>query len=278
MSTLFNDSTGLSANNAVDGNINGNDVSSLAHTQFEEHPYFQLDLEFLACITNIRLWNRTDASDDMSLPVDYYSRRLFPCVIMISQQPFRTDLRGKDGLAASMSQSVAHVRFTEDTQMSNWDVPKFTEGRYVRLQLERSTFLHFAQIEVFGHDDMSHAYTSISSCSAGKFVTAVVIDGMDRNGMEAAFKRAIAADWYNAEILRQFSTYVDEYSKEDYSLFNKDARCLLCDCNKECDVCSLKSRFRDDVQHIVDGNHPYRLRDLEALLLSAKNVECSNKN
>ena len=276
MSTLFNDSTGLLANNAVDGNINGNDVSSLAHTQFEEHPYFHLDLEFLACITNIRLWNRTDTSDDVSLPVDYYSRRLFPCVIMISQQPFRTDLRGKEALDASMSQSVAHIRFTEDTQMSNWDVPKFTEGRYVRLQLESSTFLHFAQIEVFGHDDMSHAYTSISSCSAGKFVTAVVIDGMDRNGMDAAFKRAISADWYNAEILRQFSTYADKYSKE--SLFNKDARCLLCDCNKECDICTLKSRFRDDVQHIADGNHPYRLRDLEALLLSPKNVDCSSNN
>lgn len=79
------------------------------------------------CITNIRLWNRTDTSDDVSLPVDYYNRRLFPCVIMISQQPFRTDLRGKEALDASMSQSVAHIRFTEDTQMSNWDVPKFTE-------------------------------------------------------------------------------------------------------------------------------------------------------
>ena len=65
---------------------------------------------------------------------------------MISQQPFRTDLKRKEGLAACMSQSVTHVRFTEDTQMSNWNVPKFTEGRYVRLQLESSTFLHFAQV------------------------------------------------------------------------------------------------------------------------------------
>ena len=73
---------------------------------------------------------------------------------------------------------------------------------------------------------------------------------------------------YNAEILRQFSTYVDEYSDPTNSFSNKAKY-------RECEICSLKSKFRSEIQHFVDGNHPYRLRDIEAHLLSAKNIERS---
>ncbi len=80
---------------------------------------------------------------------------------------------------------------------------------------------------------------------------------------------------YNAEILRQFSTYVDEYSDPNNSFSNKAKCCLLCVDNRECEICSLKSKFISEIQHFVDGNHPYRLRDIEAHLLSAKNIERS---
>ena len=54
---------------------------------------------------------------------------------------------------------------------------------------------HFSQIEVFGHEARSHG--PISSCAAGKFVTAAVVVGMeDRKGIEIAYKRAISADWW----------------------------------------------------------------------------------
>ena len=78
--------------------------------------------------------------------------------------------------------------------MSNWKVPKFTVGRYIRVHLAGTTFLHFAQVEVFGHATRTHG--PITSCSAGQFVTAAVAGGMeDRQGIETAFKRAISADW-----------------------------------------------------------------------------------
>ncbi len=80
---------------------------------------------------------------------------------------------------------------------------------------------------------------------------------------------------YIAEILRQFSTYVDKYSDPNNSFSNKAKCCLLCVGNRECEICSLKSKFRSEIQHFVDGNHPYRLRDIEAHLLSAKNIERS---
>jgi hypothetical protein len=80
---------------------------------------------------------------------------------------------------------------------------------------------------------------------------------------------------HNAEILRQFSTYVDEYSDPNNSFSNKARCCLLCVGNRECEICSLKSKFGSEIQHIVETNHPYRLRDIEAYLLSAKNIERS---
>ena len=193
LSSLYNDSKGSSAGKAVDGNIDGNDISSLAHTQFEANPYFEVDLGSVEHITNIRLWNRTNESDDSVLPFNVFSKRLFPCFVMISQLPFQDDLKGRDGLVACLSQSVAHVRFSADSRLSNWNVPKFALGRYVRLQLEGSNFLHFAQIEVFGQEVMSHG--PVASCSAGKFVTAAVVKCMDRVGIKAAYKRAKAADW-----------------------------------------------------------------------------------
>ncbi len=52
----------------------------------------------------------------------------------------------------------------------------------MRLQLEGSNFLHFAQIEVFGQEVMSHG--PVASCSAGKFVTAAVVKCMDRDGIK----------------------------------------------------------------------------------------------
>ena len=135
-------------------------------------------------ITSIRLWNRTDESDDSALEANL-------CYVMISQHPFPEDA-GRDSLYTSLDQSTK-VRFVLSRRMNSWTVPAYTKGRFVRIQLEGTNFLHFAQLEVFGHETISHS--PISSCSAGKFVTSAVVEGMDRKGIEVAYKRAVAADW-----------------------------------------------------------------------------------
>ena len=192
LSSLYKDSKGLSANNAVDGNIDGSNVSSLVHSQFEANPFFDIDLGSSMHITSIRLWNRTDESDDSALDANIYSKRLLPCYVMISQHPFPEDA-GRDSLYTSLDQSIAKVRFGLGRRMNSWTVPAYTKGRFVRIQLEGTNFLHFAQLEVLGHETISHS--PISSCSAGKFVTSAVVEGMDRKGIEVAYKRAVAADW-----------------------------------------------------------------------------------
>ena len=172
-------------------------MSNLAHTQFEANPFCEIDLGSFAQITSIRLWNRTDSPDDAALHIDMFTRRLFPCVIMISQFPFASDLEDEPSIDKCLKQSVATVRLTKDQRCNIWNVPKFTTGRYVRIQLEDTNFLHFAQIEVFGHENcetpMNHR--SIDSCSAGKFVTTALVRAKDPKGIETAYKRAVNADW-----------------------------------------------------------------------------------
>ena len=272
LSSLYKDAKGLSASNAVDGNLDGNNLQTLAHTQFEANPYFDVDLGSFVNITNVRLWNRTDESDDGALQDDFFTSRLFPCFIMISQFPFPNGLEGKEGLDACLNQSVASVRLVEDKRMSNWNVPHFTVGRYVRIQLEGSNFLHFSQLEIYGHEKSRHG--PITSCSAGKFVTAAVVGGLeDKRGIEAAYKRAVSADWYNAEILRQFSCYSDEYTNEGNGFDSFKDTCLLCVGGKKCEICTLKATWGSEVKDILEGDEPYRLSDLEAHLLSANNIE-----
>jgi len=80
---------------------------------------------------------------------------------------------------------------------------------------------------------------------------------------------------YNAEILRQFSTYTDEYRKESNAFDNK-AKCLLCVGDDMCEICSLKSRFRNELKQFVDDSEgPYRLDDLATHILSAGCIETS---
>jgi len=83
LSSRYKDASGLSANNAVDGDIDGHSEDKLlAHSQWEANPWFDVDLQSFAHISHIRLWNRTDEPDDCALPLDFFSKRLFPCYIM----------------------------------------------------------------------------------------------------------------------------------------------------------------------------------------------------
>ena len=80
---------------------------------------------------------------------------------------------------------------------------------------------------------------------------------------------------YNAEILRQFSSYSDEYRKEG-NYFDHKAKCLLCVGNEQCEICCLKSKFRSELKGVINKNEPYRLGDLVTHLLSASDIEDSD--
>ena len=273
LSSRYKDASGLSANNAVDGDIDGHSEGMrLAHSQWEANAWFDVDLQSFAYISHIRLWNRTDEPDDCALPLDFFSKRLFPCYIMVSQFPFPTELSGQECLDAGLAQSVAKIRLTQNRKMSNWNVPRFTRGRHVRVQLDGTSSLHFAQLQVFAFKNPF--YTSpISFVKAGKSVTVATILGTDdKASLETAFERAVVADLSNADILRQFRCY-EEVNAAFPLETRKSTSCMLCVGDDMCEICRLRFTYKRELCGTVNREGYGRLCDLEDSLLKTSSLE-----
>lgn len=82
---------------------------------------------------------------------------------------------------------------------------------------------------------------------------------------------------YNAEILRQFSSYGEVYRKEgNSSAHGTEKDCLLCVGDEKCELCYLKSKYKDELKSVTERDEPYRLSDLATHLLGASNIECDS--
>lgn len=161
---------------------------------------------------------------------------------------------------------AARVRLVEDKRLSVWQVPENITGRYIRVQLEGFNFLHFSQVEVFGVFGINKSVGRVNYAIAGKNVTAAVIrPSSDPRDTEIAYKRAIAADSYNSDILRQFETYALEYGKFGRGdAKNKMATCLLCKGGQMCETCTMKFEHRDELAKLPLGPGG-RLRRLDSI-------------
>jgi len=103
---------------AVDGNIDGG-LKNLIHTQVDAQPFCEIDLETFALISKINIWNRTDEANSLEMMKDAYSKRLFPCWILVSQHPFPEEIGG-DNLRKSIKIANARVRFTDNKRLSTF--------------------------------------------------------------------------------------------------------------------------------------------------------------
>ena len=128
-----------SAFKAVDGNTNGNfftspaQNSSVAATQNQSQPYWQVDLQSNNLIEEIRVYNRTDGSS-----------RSNNAYVLVSDSPFTSS-------SLSTSRSQADYEFFISGQVGSPNIvsPNVT-GRYVRIQMQGSGFLTLAEVEVMG--------------------------------------------------------------------------------------------------------------------------------
>ena len=245
------------------------------HTQQDAQPWWEVDLQQYAVLNTIKLWNRTDEPPDMSMPRDKFTARLFPCWVMISTDPF-PDGVGGDNLRQCLDMCVARVRLSENKRCNVWQVPENITGRYIRVQLEGFNFLHFSQVEIFGIFGINRSVGRVNYALSGKNVTAAVIrPSNDPRDIEKAFKRAIASDSYNSEILRQFETYALEYGKYGRGDAKKEEQlgtCVLCKGGQMCETCSMKFEHRDDLAKLPlgPGGRLRRLDSISAFLVDAE--------
>ena len=255
------------ASSAVNGEISGRGVKQCSCTQLDHQAWIELDLGEIANIETIKVWNRTDFPADRSQRSDYYTSRLFPCWIMLSNDPF---LPLVSSLKENLDMAISSTRFSENQRLSTWNCPIGTQGRYVRLQLEGENFLNVAEIEVFGHLGINSGVGRVSYAVAGRDVTVVVLrPSNDPKYIESAYCRAVYADARNADILRQLETYALEYDKfgRGEVLANK---CSICVGSIECETCCLNKQFSVELERVPPtlGGRRHTLQEIDDYLIN----------
>jgi hypothetical protein len=118
---------------AVDGNLDGEFWnSSVAHTDKERQPWWQVDLERKGSIGSVDVWNRTDCC--IGRLADFY--------VLVSDTP----IVSKDLATARKQRGVSSYHV--DLVARNVSVPVDRQGRYVRVQLVGTEYLALAEVQV----------------------------------------------------------------------------------------------------------------------------------
>lgn len=129
---------------------------------------------------------------------DYFSRRLFPCWLLVSLRRFDRGQQGTASLQAARVKALYATRLEQDKRVHEWRLPADAVGRYVRcvaaelwrgrsaaalshspsdpllfrptpysVQLESETWLHFAELEVIGVPGVQRSPGPIAGVSCG---------------------------------------------------------------------------------------------------------------
>ena len=134
--TQSSDGWGGLAQRGTDGNTDGNYANnSVTHTAFQTEPWWQVDLQSITNIENIKVWNRTDCCGEAL--TNFY--------VFVSDNPFTSNtVAGTQSQPGVSTYSVAGQAGTPSTVSLN------RTGRYVRVQLGIYERLSVAEVQVFG--------------------------------------------------------------------------------------------------------------------------------
>ncbi len=125
---------------AVDGNTSGNfwlDFS-VSHTDWEDYPWWEADLTKKKFIEQINLWNRTDCC----------AQHLSGLYVLVSDEPFVSY-----DLDEVLAQAGVSAFFIQNQVGLPGSVAVNRSGRYVRVQMNKQSFLALAEVEVLGCDE-----------------------------------------------------------------------------------------------------------------------------
>ncbi|MBM3757085.1 MAG: DUF1929 domain-containing protein [Acidobacteria bacterium] len=134
--TQSSTASGGVAARAVDGNTNGDfSQNSVIQTNSQSQPYWQVDLGARAQIANVKIWNRSDCC----------AANLTNFHVFVSDQPFT-------GTTVAQSQAQAGVTDIPHSGTAGATVTLAVNrsARYLRVQLEGTAALNFAEFEAIG--------------------------------------------------------------------------------------------------------------------------------
>ncbi|MEL6866455.1 MAG: FG-GAP-like repeat-containing protein [Bacteroidota bacterium] len=128
---------GATADRANDGNTSGNfwRDQSVSLTTWATESWWEVDLEADSYIENIQIWNRTDVN--MDFLENYY--------VLVSDTPFEST-----DLSTTLNQTGVDAYFESTVAEAPTNIAINRTGRYVRVQIQGTSFLGLAEVEVFG--------------------------------------------------------------------------------------------------------------------------------
>jgi hypothetical protein len=129
---------GGDAGRAVDGNTSGEyfSANSVSHTNNQPQEWWEVDLGAIYNIGLIKIWNRTDCC----------SEKLSNFYVMVSEKPFSSS-----NINNSLAQPGMWSNHNSGTAGRTTEIKVNARGRYVRIQLLGTNYLHLAEFEVFGN-------------------------------------------------------------------------------------------------------------------------------
>lgn len=260
---------------AVNGKKEGNGVNKCTATQHESQPWLEIDLGKTAIIDKIVIWNRTDVPQDRNSERDLYTSRLFPCWVMIGKDPFQPGANAI-ALKENLRNAVCKTKFEENKRASSWRCPPNSQGRYVRIQLEMYNTLSLAEVEVFGYWGISKGVGRVAHGVAGRDVTVAVVRPINSPvDVEKCYMRAAYADSGNADILKQYETFLLEYDKFGRGDVITSESCVICKGRDTCEACLLYENYKDDIKKMPPaiGGRRRRLKSISDFLINSNKPE-----
>ena len=120
----------LTASKAIDGNEN-----NFSHTNEDANAWLEVDLGANYDIETVKIFNRKDCCQD----------RLQKYQLFVSSNPFTSK-----NIVTTANQANVGVYYQNDSASSPTTVNVGRKGRYVRIQLIGTNFLHISELEVWG--------------------------------------------------------------------------------------------------------------------------------
>lgn len=133
------------ASRAVNGSLSGG-ADAVTHTQFQNQPWWEVDLKETAKIEEIVLFNRTDCCQE----------RLSNFYILISDKPFNTS-----NVLDAVKQAGVYSIYVKDAIDKSAAYKLSQIGRYVRIQLAGEGILSLSEVQIFG---CSESTKSLQGC------------------------------------------------------------------------------------------------------------------
>lgn len=92
-------------------------------------------------------------------------------------------------------------------------------------------------MEVFGTTGARRSPGKVTQCCAGKYVTTAVMAAVrDPADVDTVYKKAVQADAFNADVLREFETFFaayDQWGRGDAIKVRRNFVLTACDCTKQ---------------------------------------------